>query len=90
MKKFISVFLAVALAVSLCCVFVSAEEKNVALNKPWSGVEPHEAIPQYDNDLTDGVFDETSIMATRRLNSGVLLGSASIAMTMMRAISEPI
>ena len=59
MKKFISVFLAVALAVSLCCVFVSAEEKNVALNKPWSGVEPHEAIPQYDNDLTDGVFDET-------------------------------
>ena len=45
MKKFISVFLAVALAVSLCCVFVSAEEKNVALNKPWSGVEPHEAIP---------------------------------------------
>lgn len=59
MKKFISAFLAVALAATLCCVFVSAEEKNVALNKPWSGVEPHEAIPQYDNDLTDGVFDET-------------------------------
>ena len=59
MKKFISVLLAAALAATLCCVFASAEETNVALNKTWSGVEPHEAIPQYDNDLTDGVFDET-------------------------------
>ena len=59
MKKFISVLLAAVLAATLCCVFASAEETNVALNKTWSGVEPHEAIPQYDNDLTDGVFDET-------------------------------
>lgn len=59
MKKLISVLLAAVLAATLCCVFASAEETNVALNKTWSGVEPHEAIPQYDNDLTDGVFDET-------------------------------
>ena len=74
MKKFISVLLAAVLAATLCCVFASAEETNVALNKTWSGVEPHEAIPQYDNDLTDGVFDETGNF---NYGDGSVTGSAT-------------
>ena len=39
MKKFISALLAAVAVTALSCVFVSAKETNVALHKPWSGIE---------------------------------------------------
>ncbi len=57
MKKFISALLA-AVATALSCVFVSAKETNVALHKPWSGIEvpTNEGANAYTGDFTDGVY----------------------------------
>ncbi|HBL84542.1 MAG: hypothetical protein A2Y17_00935 [Clostridiales bacterium GWF2_38_85] len=34
----------------------TGEATNVALNKDWSGIDYHSAIPTYSGDFTDGVF----------------------------------
>ena len=62
MRKFVSVFLAVALVAVACCVFASAEDTNVALGKSYTTVgiytEEGAAAPQYPDEenksLTDG------------------------------------
>ena len=58
MKKFISALLAAAMAAALSCVFVSAKETNIALHKPWSGIEvpTNEGANAYTGDFTDGVY----------------------------------
>ena len=58
MKKFISALLAAVAATALSCVFVSAKETNVALHKPWSGIEvpTNEGANAYTGDFTDGVY----------------------------------
>lgn len=58
MKKFISALLAAMAATALSCVFVSAKETNVALHKPWSGIEvpTNEGANVYTGDFTDGVY----------------------------------
>ncbi len=63
MKKFLATFLAVALAAVACCVFVSAEDINLALNKSYTTVgiftDKTETQPDYPDEggitLTDGV-----------------------------------
>ena len=62
MRKFVSVFLAVALVAVACCVFASAEDTNLALGKSYTTVgiytEEGAAAPQYPDEenksLTDG------------------------------------
>ena len=58
MKKFISALLAAVAVTALSCVFVSAKETNVALHKPWSGIEvpTNEGANVYTGDFTDGVY----------------------------------
>ncbi len=46
MKKFFATFLAVALVAVACCVFASAEDTNLALNKSYD-------INGYDYDPTN-------------------------------------
>ena len=38
MRKFVSAFLAVALVAVACCVFASAEDTNLALNKSYTAI----------------------------------------------------
>ena len=63
MKKFLATFLAVALVAVACCVFASAEDTNLALNKSYTTIgiytEKGAAAPSYPDEdgktLTDGV-----------------------------------
>ena len=63
MKKFLATLLAVALVAVACCVFASAEDTNLALNKSYTtiGIYTAEgaAAPSYPDEdgktLTDGV-----------------------------------
>ena len=67
MRKFVSVFLAVALAAVACCVFASAEDTNLALNKSYTAIGIFTAegasAPSYPDEdgktLTDGVKSGT-------------------------------
>ncbi len=62
-KKFLATFLAVALAAVACCVFASAEDTNLALNKSYTTIgvftEKGKDTPSYPDEgnksLTDGV-----------------------------------
>ena len=63
MKKFLATFLAVALVAVACCVFASAEDTNLALNKSYTTIgiftEKGKDTPSYPDEgnksLTDGV-----------------------------------
>ena len=63
MRKFVSVFLAVALVAVACCVFASAEDTNLTQGKTYTAVgiftEKTETQPDYPDEggvtLTDGV-----------------------------------
>ncbi|HJA58651.1 MAG TPA: discoidin domain-containing protein [Firmicutes bacterium] len=67
MKKFISVFLAVALVAVACCVFASAEDTNLALGKSYTidGYDYDASVENYvDNEthskLTDGIVEDVA------------------------------
>ena len=69
MKKFISVFLAVALVAVACCVFASAEDTNLALGKSYT-IDGYD----YDASVENYVDNETHSKLTDVLLKMLLLG----------------
>ena len=60
MKKFLATLLAVALVAVACCVFASAEDTNLALNKSYTTSTVRDAWPdEGGKTLTDGVKSKT-------------------------------
>ena len=81
MKKFISVFLAVALVAVACCVFASAEDTNLALGKSYT-IDGYD----YDASVENYVDNETWTSAGEGTKSGE--GSvAEFALTLDSAVN---
>ena len=78
MRKFVSAFLAVALVAVACCVFASAEDTNLALNKSYTAIGIFTAegasAPSYPDEdgktLTDGVKSGTEFSGSDAVWAG--------------------